>query len=584
MTVHSPPRTVRLPATWELQATRTPLAIAVRHGDVRLTYAELDARANRLARWMLAEGAGPGAVVAVVLGRSVDLVVAVLAVLKAGAAYVPIDASDPADRMNYIIGDAGAALVLTSSGLADAVREGRAPVVAVDELDLRQQPLDPVTDLERGRAIQELDAAYVIYTSGSTGVPKGVVVEHRALSAYLQYATDYYPSTSGLSFLHSSVSFDMAVTTLYAPLLSGGTVRLVDLQDVGPAETDRPTFLKITPSHLSLLHALPAACSPTEQLVIGGEMLTGTAVDAWRARYPGVTVVNEYGPTEAAVGCCVHVVAPGAPLEPGPVPIGAPTPQARLHLVDEQLRQVAEGATGELCIAGAQLARGYLGRPGQTAGRFVPDPFGGPGGRMYRTGDLARRRADGLLEYLGRRDNQVKVRGYRIELGEVESAVSQHEAVLHTAVVVRETVTGTKQLVAYVVPVAGTALQETDLRASLARRVPEYLTPGAFVLMSRLPLTTNGKLDVRALPDPDPHGEAEYTGPRTDAESALCELFAELTGVLRAGIDDDFFALGADSLLAARLVSLARRYGMTFSIRDVLRLRTVRRLLGTDGS
>ncbi|MEU2608695.1 non-ribosomal peptide synthetase [Streptomyces albus] len=585
---------VILPDSFERQAARTPDAVALVDGE-EVTYAQLDARANRLARLLAGQGLGAGDVCAVLLGRSVELVVSVLAVLKTGAAYVPVDPEDPADRVEWVLSDSAARVVLTSasagavpvpSGDGDGDGDADGPPVwrwHTPEFDeaLAAQGDGPLLDEERVRPCGPGDAAYVIYTSGSSGRPKGVVVEHRALSAYLTYARDSYPSVGGLSLLHSSVSFDMAVTTLYAPLTAGGTVRITDLTDARPRDgVPSPTFLKVTPSHLALLRDAAPHCSPSGQLVVGGEMLTGTALDNWRRANPGTQVVNEYGPTEAAVGCCVFTVAPGDGVEPGAVPIGRPTPGTRLYVLDAGLNRVEPGRTGELYIAGQQLARGYLNQPELTAAKFVADPYGAPGSRMYRTGDLVRQRPDGELEFLGRLDDQVKVRGYRVELGEVEAAVAGHPAVRHAAVTVREDPGRGARLVAYAVPEAGQSPEPEEILKHTGSRLPDYMVPSAVVLMRALPLTTNGKLDTKKLPAPDFSTRTVYAEPRTAAERTLCDLVGELTGVVRVGLDDDFFALGGDSLLAARLASRARKEGMDFSLRDILHKRTVRALTG----
>jgi amino acid adenylation domain-containing protein len=615
---------VVLPDSFERQAARTPEAVALAGGGAptgegvagggvgggaeEVTYAQLEARANRLARLLAGNGLGPGDVCAVLLGRSVELVVSVLAVLKTGAAYVPVDPEDPHDRIEWVLSDSAARAVITSAPppatpslagappLADSVpvpTAGRRelPVLRWHSPDfhsaLEAQDTGPLRPEEKARTGGgPEDAAYVIYTSGSSGRPKGVVVEHRALSAYLTYARDSYPSVGELSLLHSSVSFDMAVTTLYAPLTAGGTVRITDLTDADAAAESglpRPAFLKATPSHLALLRDAAPHCSPSRQLVVGGEMLTGAALDNWRRANPTAEVVNEYGPTEAAVGCCVYMVAPGDQVEPGAVPIGRPTPGTRLYVLDAELNQIEQGETGELHIAGEQLARGYLNQPALTASRFLADPYGPPGSRMYRTGDLVRQRPGGELEFLGRMDDQVKVRGYRVELGEVEAAVAGHPAVRHAAVTVREDPGRSARLVAYAVPEPGEHPEHDEILKHVGSRLPDYMVPSAVVLMRALPLTTNGKLDTRKLPAPGltvRTARTEYAAPRTTAQKALCDVVGELTGVVRVGLDDDFFSLGGDSLLAARLASQARKEGIDLSLRDVLHKRTVRALTG----
>ncbi|WP_432252538.1 amino acid adenylation domain-containing protein [Streptomyces sp. HNM1019] len=566
-----------LPELFQAQAARTPDAPALVEGAVTLTYAELNTRANRLAHELIARGAGPERVVGVVLPRSAELVVALLAVVKAGAAYVPVDPGYPAERIAYLLSDADPALVLTAPPSAAAVPAG----VAV--LDVRAcagtVERDP-SDADRVTPLTPDHPVYVIYTSGSTGRPKGVVVGHRSVAVYLAYAAERYPSVAGGALLHSPVSFDLTVTALYAPLITGGRVRVTALEGPGSG-APRPTFLKATPSHLALLGVLPEEFSPTGELVVGGEMLLGEVVARWREQRPGATVVNEYGPTEATVGCVEHRIGPDEPVPDGPVPIGRPMWNSAVYVLDEGLRPLPAGVPGELYIAGGQLARGYLNRPGLTAERFVADPFGAPGARMYRTGDLARWRGDGVLDYLGRVDDQVKLRGFRIEPGEIEAALRRHPRVAGAAVVVREDQPGLRQLVGYVVPAEGAAPDDAGLRAHAAGLLPDYMVPAAFVTLQELPLTPNGKLDGRALPVPDfgaAGGGEDQQAPRSRQEEALAGLFAEVLGVERVGLEESFFELGGDSIVSIQLVARARRMGLDLAPKDVFEHKTVARI------
>ncbi|MEU4641568.1 amino acid adenylation domain-containing protein [Micromonospora sp. NPDC023814] len=539
-----PPTT--LVAEFERQAAATPTATALVRDGVSLTYAELNAAANRLARTLVARGAGPEARVALALPRSVELVVAILAVLKSGAAYVPVDTGYPAGRIAYLLADSEPALVLATPETAGLVPAGALVLdgpVDGDDADL--------TDADRVAPLRPGHPAYVLYTSGSTGRPKGVVVEHRAVTAYLAWARDTYPGLAGTALLHSPVSFDLTVTGLLGPLTAGGTVRLAAIDEAAARVGDRPAFLKVTPSHLPLLDA---ELSPTTDLVIGGEALTAEQLADWRAAHPGVAVINEYGPTEATVGCVAARVAPGEELPAGAVSIGRPTWNTRVYLLDAALNPVPPGVAGELYVAGDQLARGYLRRPGLTAERFLPCPYGPPGQRMYRTGDLARWRADGTLDYLGRRDNQVKIRGMRIELGEIESALLARPDVREAAVVVR-TDSGEPTLVGYVVGAA----DEAALAADLARELPAHLVPAAFVRLDALPLTPNGKLDAAALPAPATAPAADaFVAPRTDAEALVAEVYADILQVDKVGALDDFFALGGNSLRGMRAMARIR--------------------------
>ncbi len=545
----------------EAQVARTPDATAVVDGGASLTYADLNARVNRVAHGLIARGVGPGRYVAISLPRSADLLVAVLAVLKAGAAYVPVEPDQPADRVAFVLDDARPVLVLDDPDL----------VRVVDGRD------DNPGDRDRIAPLTTRDPAYVIYTSGSTGRPKGVVVEHRSVVDYLVWACGVYPGLRGAAVLHSPVSFDLTVTTLFGPLLVGGRIVVSDLdEDAAPVE--QAAFVKATPSHLPLLGAVAAELSPTGDLVVGGEQLLGGAVDEWRRANPSAAVVNEYGPTETTVGCTEHRVEPGAPLAPGPVPIGHPAWNTRLYVVDDLLRPVPIGVPGELCIAGDGLARGYLNRPGLTAAAFVACPFGEPGERMYRSGDLVRRRADGVVEYLGRIDDQVKIRGHRVEPGEVESALLRHPRVAEAAVVARDTGQGHARLVAYLV--AESEVETAELRAFLAESLPAYMVPSAFVPLPVLPVTPNGKLDREALPAPEITAEdgSEHVPPRTPVESALAEVWAAVLGAERVGVRDNFFELGGDSILVIQVVSRARKAGLALTTKSLFRNQTIEAL------
>jgi amino acid adenylation domain-containing protein len=572
-------RRATVPDLFQAQVLVNPGAPALVADLVTLSYAELNARANALAHYLISRGAGPEQLVGVLLPRSADLVVALLAVLKAGAAYVPIDPAYPAERIAFMIEDARPALIVTSAGTYNPA-SARGAQVVLDSQETRELltafPATDPADSDRAEALRGDHAAYVIYTSGSTGRPKGVVIEHDALSLYLAYACATYPSVAGSALLHSPVAFDLTVTALYAPLLSGGQVQVIDLTRADGV--NRPTFLKVTPSHLAVLGALPPGFSPTGDLVVGGELLLGEVVNEWRRRNPTAVVVNEYGPTEATVGCCVYLVAPGDDLPPGGVPIGRPTWETELYVLDDALRPVPAGEVGELYIAGNQLARGYLNRPALTAERFVANPFGAPGSRMYRTGDLVRETASGDLDYLGRADDQVKIHGYRIELGEIESVLAQHPDVAQAAVVAREQASGTR-LVAYLVPSGGRDVDVAQVRKHAANTLPGYMM-SALLLMTvpRLILTPNGKLDRDALPVPEAGHRALYRQPATPREEQLCALFADLLDLSDISADDDFFAVGGTSVTAMLLVGALREADGSVSLQDVFDHRTVGRI------
>ncbi|SDN69257.1 amino acid adenylation domain-containing protein [Allokutzneria albata] len=529
-----------LPELFERQVRLTPDAPAAVHGDAVLTYRELNARANRLAHALIQRGARPERFVAVVLPRTLDLPVALLAVLKTGAAYLPVDPDHPVKRIALMLADAR-------------------PVEVVSAVE----SLDGYPDSDPDIRVAPSSAAYVIYTSGSTGHPKGVVVSHGALSSYLTFAKDAYPGARRSAVVHSPISFDLTVTALYTPLVSGGRVCL----DEWPREVE---FVKATPAHIALLPELPAVTD----LVVGGEQLTGEALRSWRERHPRAAIVNEYGPTEATVGCVVHRVEPGDALPSGPVPIGRPIPGARIHVLDERLRPAV---VGEIYIAGDGVARGYLNRPGLTAERFVACPFGPPGSVMFRSGDLARWTEPGELEYLGRADRQIKVRGHRIEPAEVEAALLADPRVAEAAVIARA-----DRLLAYVVPNAA-FVTSSETSATLGTQqlqgLPGYMVPAAVVVIEALPLTANGKVDRDALPDPDFAELVSGAAPRTPVEAALCAAFADVLGLGRVGVDDDFLALGGHSLLALQVVNRIRAVlGVDVPLRLVFDARTPARL------
>ncbi|MGB3438124.1 MAG: amino acid adenylation domain-containing protein [Actinophytocola sp.] len=516
---------------------------------VTVDYAGLDAAANRVAAHLVAHGVRPGDLVGVCLHRGLDAVAAPLGVLRAGAAYLPLDPGYPADRLAYMLADADAALVLTEPALRDRVTADGVPVVCVADLPAAAGPVSvPVTPG---------DAAYVIYTSGSTGRPKGVVVDHRGLADLCAWHLRVYGTAPGdRGGQVAAQGFDAAVWELWPTLAAGAELHLPDRATLADADalvawivhSGLTTCFLPTPRLEVVLDDLAAAGGALRTVLTGGDALR---------RRPGqdtpFTLVNHYGPTETSVVATCGPVGAGTRADVPP-PIGRPVDNMRAYVLDRHLNPVPDGVTGELYLAGAGLARGYLGRPGLTAERFTACPYE-PGARMYRTGDLVRRNADGDLEFAGRADQQVKLRGFRIELGEIESVLTGHPAVAHAAVVVREDRPGLPILVAYVVQ--RDDLDTAALLADLAVVLPEHMVPTAVVPMTALPLTANGKLDRRALPAPElPDGGAR--APRGPREEIVCGLFAELLGVADVGTDDDFFRLGGHSLLATRLVSRLR--------------------------
>ncbi|MBO2458317.1 non-ribosomal peptide synthetase [Actinomadura violacea] len=576
---------------FERLAARTPSATAVVHGEGGTTYAELDAAANRAAHHLRALGVGPETVVGVMLGRGPLLLPWLLGVWKAGGAYVPLDAAYPPERLGFMLADSGASVLVTESGYRELLAgafDGPTVYADLDAPAVGARPADPPDDPADPDGL-----AYVIYTSGSTGRPKGVLVPHRGLANYLWWTVEGYTGNgSGGAPLFSSIAFDMVVPNLYAPLMTGQPVHMID-QDVPAIELGRALadagpfdFIKLTPGHLELLtHQLGAdeAGRLAALLAVGADAFPGRTLNRWLELAPGPIVLNEYGPTEISVANSTHAVT--GPEDRELVPIGRPIPNSTMYVLDETMMPVPVGVPGELYIGGVGLARGYAGRAALSAERFVPDPFGGqPGARLYRTGDLARVLPGGDVDFLGRLDEQIKIRGYRIEPGEVQAVLTGHPGVAE-ALVLAHGRAERKRLVAYCVPAGGGLPDQETLRDYCRDRLPEHMVPGVFVALDEFPLNRNGKLDRKALPVPAVSGPgADGTGgvarraPRTEAERALADLWAELLDVPEVAATDDFFALGGHSLLMLRVVARARAAGMPLGTRDVLECRTVEAL------
>ncbi|HEU4562948.1 MAG TPA: non-ribosomal peptide synthase/polyketide synthase, partial [Longimicrobium sp.] len=560
------PADVCIHELFEEQAGRAPNAVAVVFEDQRLTYAELNRRANRLAHELQARGVGPDVRVGLYLERGLEMVVGLLAVLKAGGTYVPLDPDYPAERIGYMLADSRPAVVLAQRSVAGLPDGLEVPVLALDG-DEPAWAGRPETNPARAGLTPE-HLAYVIYTSGSTGAPKGVMNAHRGVVNRLLWMQDAYALGAGDAVLQKTTyGFDVSVWEFFWTLATGA--RLVMARPGGHrdpvylAETIRRegvTTVHFVPSMLQLFVEEPGAeaCTGLRRVVCSGEALPAALAGRFQERLPGVELHNLYGPTEAAVDVTAWRCEPAdaAKLR---VPLGRPIANTRLYVLDGAGAPVPVGVAGELYIGGVQVARGYHARPGLTAERFVPDAFGGqPGARLYRTGDLCRWRADGTLEYLGRNDFQVKVRGFRIELGEIEARLLEHPGVREAVVLARDDASGDLRLVAYHV---GEAVEADALRAHLSARLPEHMVPAAFVRLEALPLTPNGKLDRRALPAPDAGAIAAraYEAPLGDTEIALAEIWSELLGVERVGRWDNFFALGGHSLRAVQVVSRVRQ-------------------------
>lgn len=576
---------------FERQVDQRPDAKAAAFGTQYLTYRELNERANRLAHYLATCGVGPEVRVGVCLDRSLDLLVGLLAILKAGGAYVPLDPSYPADRLVYMLEDSAVPVLLTQDALLARLPTWGAKSICVDS---GWGEIASCSGCNTETEISPDSVAYVIYTSGSTGRPKGAMIVHRGLSNYLLWAATEYRGGVGNGVpVHSPIGFDLTVTSLFVPLICGKHVSIVP-QDQGVGalgealrgDTDW-TLVKITPAHLDLLarQLSPSeAAGQVRTFVVGGEMLRGESLVFWREHAPTTRIVNEYGPTETVVGCCVHAFPAAEALE-GPIHIGKPIANTQLYVLDEHGEPVPEGRPGELYIGGAGVARGYLNQPALTASRFVPLFGAGAGSqRLYRTGDGVQWRADGNLEFLGRLDEQVKIRGYRIELGEIETVLAAYPGVLEAVVLAREDTPGDRRLVAYLVW-QGEPAEPAELRAHLRKRLPEYMVPAATVSLQSLPLTPNGKVNRKALPPPPialsapPPESLEEGG--DSVELQIRYAWQEALGVPSIGLDDDFFELGGHSLQALVVVRrLEQSLGRDLPLSVMLRARTVRQLAG----
>ncbi|MFE6183003.1 amino acid adenylation domain-containing protein [Streptomyces sp. NPDC056465] len=562
-----------LPESLDQQALRTPDAHAVVSGDTALTYAELTTWSNRLARLLIRSGAGPETLVAVAVPRSVEMVVAVWAVLKAGAGYVPLDPGLPASRRRTILTDARPAALITVGSLAEGPEvDGVRRILVEDAMSptSADRP-DPehvidggrIRDAERRGPLLPGHPAYVIHTSGSTGRPKGVIVTHGNVASLAAWAGEGYGAERLSRVLATtSLSFDVSVFEVLVPLVWGGCVEVVrDLLALAELEDRSPTHIGGVPSAFASLAGRAGPGVSAGTVALAGEAVTAGLARRVQSVLPGAEVVNLYGPTEATVYATAWFGDGDTPWTDqgaaAAVPIGRPLHNVRTYVLDNTLNPVPVGVTGELYLAGAGLARGYLGRPALTAERFVACPFAGHGDRMYRTGDLVSRQADGQLVFVSRMDDQVKIRGYRIEPGEVESCLLDHPLVEMAAVVVREDVPGDRRLVAYAVTTGPAPLDAGALRSFARERLPAYMVPSVVVVLDALPVTPSGKVDRGALPAPGASGTA-WRGPSTTREEVLCAMVAEVLGVEQVSVDDDFFELGGHSLLAMNLVARAR--------------------------
>ena len=553
---------------FEAQAALTPEAIALVYEEQAVSYGELNERANQLAHYLGRLGVRAETLVAVCLERSIEMVVSLLGVLKAGAAYVPLDPAYPQERLAFMLSDSAASLLLTQQQLVAQLPAPEECTVCIDSEWGEIARHSRANPEPQGTTA---NLAYVIYTSGSTGQPKGVAIAHQSASAFLHWAGEVFsPSQLAGVLASTSICFDLSIFELFVPLSQGGTVLLSENVLALPAlaAAQQVTLINTVPSAMAELVRLRGLPASVRTINLAGEALPNSLVQAIYQQQTIAQVFNLYGPSEDTTYSTYTLVKKGAAAA---VSIGRPVANTQVYVLDVQQQPVPQGIAGELCLGGEGLARGYLQRPELTAEKFVPNPFGEqPGTRLYRTGDLVRYLAAGELDYLGRADQQVKLRGFRIELEEIQAVLNQHAAVRESLLLVREDHGGDKRLVAYVVTEQQSALDVGALRSHLQAKLPAYMIPAAFVVLDQLPLTANGKLDRRALPAPELSGaEDSYVAPRTPVEEMLVGIWQELLRVERVGVTDNFFELGGHSLL---LTQLASRIGEMFQVELPLRV------------
>jgi amino acid adenylation domain-containing protein len=584
---------------FERQVERTPDTTAVILGAEHLTYRELNERANRVGHYLMRLGVGPEIIVGICMRRSVEMIVGLLGVLKAGGGYLPLESTYPSERLRYMLTDAQARVVLTESVLAGALPSAGARQV---RLDRDWEEIERESHDNPRVAVEAKNLAYVIYTSGSTGRPKGVMVEHGGLANYVNWAAEAYRlAESNGTLMHSPLGFDLTVTSLYPSLVTGQSIQLApELKGVESLiellrEAKSHSLLKITPAHLDLMRMMmrpEEIARASGGFIIGGEALKDESLEYWREKAPRTRLINEYGPTETVVGCCVFdasatpesaeggegekICADGARRKRAVAPIGRPIANMQVYAADDEMRAVASGVAGELYIGGAGVARGYLNRPDLTAERFLPNPWdaeggaisgsgipgsGVPGTRVYRTGDLVMHIGDEGIEFLGRIDEQVKIHGYRIELAEIEAILNERQGVKQCKVIMLQESDGEKRLAAYIVCDEERDGAEEKLISHLREVLPEHMIPARFIMLDSLPLTPNGKIDLRALPPPSntiAQNGANYMAPSTPVEETLARMWADVLNLERVGVNDDFFLRGGHSLLGIQFVARLR--------------------------
>jgi amino acid adenylation domain-containing protein/non-ribosomal peptide synthase protein (TIGR01720 family) len=554
---------------FEAQADRTPDRIAIRFGQEQLTYRELNHKSNRLAAVLRQKGVAAGAIVGLMVVHSIETVAAILGIIKAGGAYLPIDPEYPAERIQYMLSDSGCHILLSNCNPKETLE------FSGESLQLNDPGLYTGEGANPASVNRPEDPVYVIYTSGSTGKPKGVVIEHRGLVNYIWWARRMYLKGGDDAFaLYSSLSFDLTVTSIFCPLIGGRRIEVY--RDDGPEyalfrimKESRVSVVKLTPSHLSLLQDMDNRHSSVKRFIVGGEDLkTSLAAKITRSFGGNIEIYNEYGPTETVVGCMIHQFHESTDTSDS-VPIGIPADNVQIYILDKDLNPLPEGCLGEMYISGDGVAGGYLNRPELTRERFIENPFR-PGQMMYRTGDLAKFLPDGKIEYAGRSDRQIKIRGYRVELGEIERHLLKYHQISDAVVIDRVNPDGDKYLCAYIV--THEEVPVTEVKSYLAKRLPGYMVPFHWVRLAEIPLTVNGKVDRGRLPEPVAENapESDFIAPRNEAEAKLAEVISQALHIRNIGMKDNFYHYGGDSIKAIQVAGKLNELGLKIKARDIL--------------